>query len=332
MSTSRFARFAIAPLVALPILAALAQEPGETWEVTTEMQAAGMSMPANTQQVCSPKNAPADTPEGVPTQENCEVYDVQRTGTSMRWKIRCAGDPPTSGSGEMHYPDKDNYNGQMHMKVGGDEMQMKMRGRRLGTACDAGAVKKQVAAAQAQAAQSIEEVCRQGVETMAAYTFTGTTGIACPAKYKDQYCAKLKTEAGFDKVAEYGAAGQAAGPYDTGPGAAAAVCGLSAVGAGSFEGIRAQLCAAALAGESSLVFLGRNCVAEGRDLAQRECAGRSFTSPVAERYRDFCTAYARHGALPTPAGATATATTAEEAPKDSAIKAGKKALRGLIGF
>lgn len=331
MSTPRLARFATALIAALPALAALAQEPGETWEITTEVQAAGMSMPANTQQVCSPKNAGEDTPQGVPTQENCEVYDVQRTGTSMRWKLRCTGDPPTSGTGEMHYPDKDNYNGRMQMKVGGDEMQMKMRGKRLGTACDAGAVKKQVAAAQAQSAQYVEEACRNGVDAMTAYTFAGTTGIACPAKYKDQYCARLQTEAGFDKVAEYGTAGQAAGPYDVGPGAATSVCGLSAAGAGSFEALRSQLCSAALGGES-LVFLGRNCVAEGRDLAVRECAGRGFTSPVAEKYRDFCSAYARHGALPAGDAAAAAAPQGEEAPKDSAVKAGKKALRGLLGF
>jgi hypothetical protein len=282
--------------------------------------------------VCSPTNAPQDTPQGVPTQDNCEVYDVQRTGTTMRWKVRCTGDPPTTGTGEMHYPDRNNYNGEMQMKVGGDEMLMKMRGRRTGAACDAGAVKKQVAAAQAQSAQQLEQVCRNGVESMAAYTFTGTTGIECPASYREQYCARLKTEAGFDKVAEYGTAGQPAGPYDSGPGAAASVCGLSATGAGSFEGLRGQLCSAALSGES-LVFLGRNCVAEGRDLAVRECAGRGFTSPVAEKYRDFCSAYARHGALPAGDAAAAASTQGEDAaPKDSAVKAGKKALRGLLGF
>lgn len=332
MSTLRLAHFATALIAALPALAVLAQEPGETWEVTTEMQVAGMSMPARTQQVCTPRDAPEDVPQGVPTQESCEMYDVRRTGASMSWKLRCAGDPPTSGSGEMHYPDKDNYSGQMQMKVGADEMQMKMRGKRLGTACDAGQVKRQIAAAQAQSARHIEETCRQGVETMAAYLFSGsgTAGIECPASYKEQYCARLSTEAGFDKVAGYGASGQTGGPYEMGPGAAAEVCGLPSAGAGSFEGIRADLCRTALAGES-LVFLGRNCVAEGRDLAMRECAGRSYSSPVADKYRDFCTAYARHGALP--AGDTGTAAArAPEAPKDSAIKAGKKALRGLIGF
>lgn len=220
-----------------------------------------MSMPARTQPVCSPKNAPADTPQGVPTQENCEEYDVQRTGTSLRWKLRCAGDPPASGSGEMHYPDKDHYSGQMRMKVGADEMQVKMRGKRLGTACDAGQVNKQIAAAQAQSAQHMEEVCRNGVEAMSAYAFTGTAGIDCPARYKDQYCARLKSEAGFDRVAEHGAAGQTAGPYDSGPGAAASVCALPAGDPGA-----------------------------------------------------------------------ATAPQAPEAPKDPVIKAGKKALRGLIGF
>ena len=32
-----------------------AQEPGNLWEVTTSMEAAGMKMPGSTQQVCAPR-------------------------------------------------------------------------------------------------------------------------------------------------------------------------------------------------------------------------------------------------------------------------------------
>lgn len=303
-----------------------ASEPGELWEVTNSMEAGGMSMPATTRKVCSPTNA-ADEAPGLPETENCEMYDVQRTGSTLRWKVRCKGDPPTSGSGEMTYSGRDSYRGQMHMQVGGDEMLMKMSGRRLGTACDAGKVKRQISAAQAETAVALEQVCRTGVDEMTAYTFTGAMGVQCDVKYRNQYCAKLRTEAGYDKVADLGMTAQGPPQMRADVGAAAALCGLPATGAGSAEGIRGGLCRNALATES-LVFLGRNCREEGRALAMRECAGRNYTSPVAPKYVDFCNAYARHNALPEATNAAPQPAN----PKDSAIKAGKKALRGLIGF
>lgn len=315
-------------LTALPCLPSLAGEPGETWEITSEMQAAGMSLPATTQQICSPKDA-ADEPQGIPTQENCELYDVQHSGSTTSWKMRCKGDPPTSGSGKMTYSGKDSYRGEMHMTVGSDEMHMKMSGRRLGTACDAGRIKRQVAAAQAQSAQYQDQFCKSGVDAMTAYTFTGASGIQCAPGFKNQYCANLKTESGYDKVADMEASAQGPAQLRSDLTAAASLCGLPAAGAGSLASIRGGLCAQALAGES-LVFLGRNCEVEGRELALRECAGRGYSSPVAPKYREFCEAYARHGALP--AAAAGEAATTPDNPRDSAIKAGKKALRGLIGF
>lgn len=326
---STAARTALVLLAAVLCMPALADEPGETWEITTEMQAAGMSLPANTQQVCTPKDAP-DQPPGLQTQDNCEVYDVQRSGSSMRWKMRCTGDPPTSGSGEMTYSGRDSYRGEMHMNVGGDEMRMKLSGRRLGTACDAGKVKRQIAALQAQSAAQQEQICQAGVDGMTAYTFNAANGFQCATKYRDQYCANIRTEAGYDKVADMGVSTQGPAQMRSDLGAAASLCGLPAAGAGSVEDIRGGLCRKALENES-LVFLGRNCEPEGKPLALRECAGRGYSSPVAAKYVDFCNAYARHGALPAAAvGEAATAAPAD--PKESAIKAGKKALRGLIGF
>ncbi len=322
-----FTRGRLLPVLfaALASLPALAQEPGELWEVTSEMQASGMSMPANTQQVCSPKNAAEEPP--VPESDDCDMYDVQRSGNTMSWKMRCKGNPPTTGSGEMTYSGKDSYRGEMRMQVGGDAMRMKLSGRRLGKACDAGKVKRQIAAAQAQSAQYTEQACKAGVDGMTAYTFTGASGMQCDAKYKNQYCAALRTEAGYDKVADMGASSAQAPPQLRADlGAAAALCGMPSTGAGSLEAVRSGLCRNALASES-LVFLGRNCRDEGRDLAIRECAGRNYTSPVAPKYVDFCNAYARHNALPETAGAAAEPAN----PKDSAIKAGKKALRGLVG-
>lgn len=311
---------------------AQATEPGEIWEITTEMQMAGMSMPANKQQVCSPKNKPEA--QGLPDNKDnqCEMYDLKTTGSTTSWKMRCQGNPPTTGNAEITYQGKESYRGQMAMKTGSDEMTMKMAGRRVGTACDAGAVKKQVAAIQAESAKTMEAQCKGAVDSMAPYYFTASSPYKCDAKYKKQFCDRVKTEDGYDKIAptldpkvaqSMGGMGMDAAQLGT-------LCGLSV------ETTRVELCNKALASES-LVFVGRNCPAEGKDLAVRECAGRGYTTPVAKKYADFCSAYARHGLLAgqAPAGDAAAEAAKPQTPGQKAgdaIDAGKKKLRSIMGF
>lgn len=334
LRTTRLTACALGLALATASLAVRAQatEPGELWEITTEMQMAGMSMPANKQQVCSPKNKPEA--QGIPDNKDsqCETYDMKTSGSTTSWKMRCPGPPPTSGNAEITYQGKDAYRGQMAMKTGSDEMTMKMAGRRLGTACDAGAVKKQVAAIQAQSAKAMDDQCKGAVESMSPYFFSASSPYKCDPKYKAQFCARVKTEDGYDKIAPTldPKVAQSMGGMALDATQLGALCGLSV------ETTRVELCNKALASES-LVFVGRNCPTEGKDLAVRECAGRGYTTPVAKKYVEFCSAYARHGLLAgqAPAGDAAAEAAKPQTPASKAgdaIDAGKKKLRSIIGF
>lgn len=311
-------------------LAALANEPGQMWEITNAMEMAGTSMPARTNQVCQAINPENRQVPGANDAEDCKLIDSKVVGSTTKWTATC-------GTGEITYDGNRSFQGVMNLNHEGQQMTMRMSGRNLGTACDAGAVKKQVAAAMAQSAAMMEQSCKQAVEAMWAYQLTPASGMQCDPKYTQQFCGNLRTEAGYDKFAQQ-TDFNAAPNTPMSPTHAASLCGLAVTGnANSFDSIRSGLCNSALANES-LNFLGRNCAPEAKPLAMRECAGRGFTTPVAPKYQEFCTAYARHGLLAgaPPSGDDAAANPAAPAQPenktDSAIKAGKKALKGLIGF
>lgn len=309
--------------------AAFANEPGELWEITNSMEMTGMSMPARTTQVCQPINPANRQVPGAGDSEDCKLIDHKVVGSTTKWTATC-------GTGEITYDSNKSFRGVMNMNHDGQQMTMKMSGRNLGTACDADAVRKQMNAAAAQSAAMMDQTCQSAVEGMQTYILNPQSGMQCDPKHTKQFCERLRTEAGYDKFAEQVDFNAAPGSPMS-PSAGASLCGLAVTGANSLESVRAGLCNSALA-SGSLNFLGRNCAPEGKELAMRECAGRGFTTPVADKYKDFCTAYARHGLLAgaPPSGDDAAANPAAPAQPenktDSAIKAGKKALKGLIGF
>lgn len=315
---------AVAALAALSMPAQAQTEPGDEWQVTTEMQMGGMSMPARTQKVCSPRNS--DEPPGVPEPENgdCEIYDISRTANGMKWSMRCTGEMKATGSGEMTWNGKDAYQGTMTMNTDEGSMAMKMAGKRTGAECDAGAVKKQIAAIEAQTAEYQVQQCREGVKGMMTMYFDGSFPMNCDAKFKQEYCQRLGTEEGYDLVASRDVS-PTTGKADLG--GAGKACGVDT------EATRKKLCDNALKSES-LVFAARHCEQEAAPLAQRECAGRTFTSPPAEKYREFCSTYARHGVAGAGPGDAAPADQpAAEAPKpESPVEMGKKALKKFIPF
>lgn len=327
MST-RTARLGLACTLILTA-AAFANEPGEMWEITNSMEMSGMSMPARTNQVCQAINPANRQVPGANDAEDCKLIDHKVVGSTTKWTASC-------GTGEITYDGNKSFHGVMNVNHDGERMTMKMSGRNLGTACDADAVRKQANAAMAQGAAMLDQTCKSAVDSMAAYTLDPQSGMQCDPKYTKQFCERLRTEAGYDKFAQQVDFNSAANTPMS-PSHAASLCGLAVTGANSIDSVRAGLCSSALASES-LNFLGRNCAPEGKALAMRECAGRGFTTPVADKYKDFCTAYARHGLLAgaPPSGDDAAANPAApaqpETKTDTAIKAGKKALKGLIGF
>lgn len=325
----RTASLGLASALILASVAFAADEPGELWEITNAMEMSGMSMPARTNQICQATNPANRQVPGANDSEECKLIDSKVVGSTTRWTATC-------GTGEITYDGNKSFHGVMNVNHEGQQMTMRMSGRNLGTACDAGAVRKQAEAAVAQGAAMMDQSCKAAVDGMSTYTLNPASGMQCDPKYTKQFCERLRTEAGYDKFAQQVDFNAAPGSPMS-PSTAASLCGLSVTGANSIDSVRAGLCNSALASES-LNFLGRNCAPEAKPLAMRECAGRGFTTPVADKYKDFCTAYARHGLLAgaPPSGDDAAANPAAAAQPenktDSAIKAGKKALKGLIGF
>ena len=178
------------PLTAFALVFAaspsFAQEPGNLWEVTTSMEAAGMNMPGRTQQVCTPANA--EGPEAMSgNDDRCQMSDIRRSPGKFSYKVKC---PDGSGTGEMTYQGKDSYTSVMTMTTGGDTMKMSSKGKRVGS-CDASKVKKQVAAIEAQGNAALAQACAGVPEQMLPAQLAA---LNCDAKYKKQLCERFGTK------------------------------------------------------------------------------------------------------------------------------------------
>ncbi|MBY0398761.1 DUF3617 domain-containing protein [Myxococcota bacterium] len=316
-------------LILLSAATASAAEPGDLWQVETSMEMAGMKMPSQSQQVCTPLKS--EGPEALSGEDDrCTMSIVRRSGNKFSWEVAC---PDGSGSGEMIYQGRDAYTSTMTMTAEGRTMKMMTRGKRIGD-CDASQIKKQVAAAQAQGSQGMEQMCSAMVDALLP---ANLQTYQCKPEYKTQLCSKFQTKAGFAEVASRQAAGQAA----LGAGSLPEVsrfCGVDG------EAMRTKLCGEASRSED-LAFLGKSCPDEAKRIAQRECAGRSFTSPAAVRYRDFCSEFARarmQGDSGDAAGLRGVTGPAESGAPESetpgtnvpgrAVEEGAKKLKGLLGF
>jgi len=292
--------------------AAGAAEPGHLWQVETSMEMPGMNMPGRTSQVCAP--AGAEGPEAMSGGDSeCTMSNVRRSPGRFSFDVAC---PQGSGTGEMVYEGSDKYTSTMTMTTEGRTMKMVTRAQRMGD-CDASQVKRQVAAVEAQSDAAMGQMCASLVETMMPGNLET---YRCGPQYKDQLCRKLSTKAGFAAVAPRQATGQAALDSGTLP-EVARFCGADA------EAIRGRLCGEAARSED-LEFIGSSCPAQSQAIAQRECAGRSFSSPPAERYQAFCGTYARATMQAPPAGDAPPATN----PTGDAVQEGARRLRGMLGF
>ena len=121
-------------VLALPPTAA-AQGKDELWEVTTRMEMPGMpmAMPAQTNRVCVAKSGKDD--DYVPRRENCRVLESKRAGSTLTYKMACAGKDPMTVAGEMTFG-TNSYQGRMQMsgKMEGQPMAMTQTysGKRVG--------------------------------------------------------------------------------------------------------------------------------------------------------------------------------------------------------
>jgi Protein of unknown function (DUF3617) len=301
--------------------ASVPTEPGVEWENTVEMQMAGFSMPAQTTKSCIPKKGMTEPP-GSGKDDKCKVTRMKNDGKTMSWSIACEGKDKMTGEGEITQS-SDGYDGKMTMRTADGEMLMKMRGKKLGTPCDAAAIKRQVANIQAEGAAGMAKVCAESAQGLHVSVFSGPQAICKDPADRKVLCERAATREG---VRSLGAQPETI-RKDLGT-----LCGKD------FAAMRTQACAAAGKEEAStkcvgnekpvLDFIGESCPAETQVVAQRECAGRTYTALQGSCFRSFCTSYAANlldkGKKP--------AAPPQATPEDAAQDAAKKAVKSLLPF
>ncbi len=292
-------------LIAAPIAFGQTQS-GQRWDITTSMEMEGMKLPGQKQQVCVPANA--EGPDAMSGDDKrCKVSDIKSSPGRYSYKVNC---PDGSGTGEMIYHSKDSYTSKMTITADGDTMMIVSEGKRTGS-CDAGQPNKQVAAAQAQVNAAMQQSCSGMADALLP---AGLDQNKCAAKDKQQLCNKLNTQEGYRLARDR----QPSGDPMLDSGLLPAVEKYCGVATGS---TLTRLCADANQRED-LDFLGAQCPALAAPIAQRECAGRSYSTPPAEKYRAFCNSYASDmmqggsGVVPK---------------TQDVLKEGAKRLKGLFG-
>lgn len=300
-------QFAVLLLIAAPAAFSQAQ-PGTNWDITTSMEMEGMKLPGQKQQVCVPANA--EGPDAMSGDDKrCKMSDMKSSPGRYSYKVSC---PDGSGTGEMIYHDKDNYTSKMTITADGETMVIVSKGKRAG-ACDAGKQNKQVAAAQAQADAMMKQSCSTLADALLPASLDTNK---CANKDKQRLCNKLNTQDGYRLASER----QPSGDPTLDSGLLPAVEKYCGVAAGS---TLQRLCDDANRAED-LGFLGAQCPALAAPIAQRECAGRSYSTPPAEKYRDFCNIYARE--IMQGSGDTSIVPKTQDV-----LKEGAKRLKGLFG-
>jgi hypothetical protein len=342
---------------------AQAQQTGELWEMTSSMSMPGMPagmIPAQTQQVCQGQNFDR-TPGQERDRSKCTISNMKRSPTRITYDIKCDGNPPTTGSADYQFEaNRTRMKGTMRMVTKDGEMTMQMSGRKVG-ACDPAEarraqqkqvddMKSQAAAMQKQGDDQQIQACHQDLEKMRP-TF-GVVGMcaageqafcnpnatsaavkkACTADM-GEFCKRYQTRDGLLKI------GNRKDTLDR----SAKLCKQPVAN------VRAKLCPAAVR-DDALHFVALQCPAEAKQIAARECGGRSFTVAAGSKYAEFCAAYRGTVAdagndddAPAPSKARgraasqaqpAPAPAAQPAPADAAQKAvqeGLGKLKGLFG-
>ena len=283
-------------------------QPGHNWDITTSMEMEGMKLPGQKQQVCVPANA--EGPDAMSGDDKrCKMSDMKSSPGRYSYKVTC---PDGTGTGEMIYHNKDSYTSKMTITADGDTMVIVSEGKRTGS-CDAGKPNRQVAAAQAQTNAAMKQSCGAMADALLP---GGLDQNKCAAKDKQQLCNKLNTQEGYRLASER----QPSGEPMLDSGLLPAVEKYCGVAAGS---TLQRLCDEANRSED-LDFLGAQCPALAAPIAQRECAGRSYSTPPAEKYRSFCNSYARD--MMQGGGDTSIVPKTQDV-----LKEGAKRLKGLFG-
>lgn len=103
------------------------------WEVTTQMEMPGMpmKMPPSVMKHCYTKNDVSDQKKIISRDKNCTVTDMKTSANKVTWKMKCTGENAATMTGETVFG-SDSYSSVMKMNSQGQNMTMKVKGKRLG--------------------------------------------------------------------------------------------------------------------------------------------------------------------------------------------------------
>ena len=335
-------------LLALACLGAgaAAADTGELWEVSTQIEMAGLpaGMGSRTARVCNETGDPRKQAEAGDREKKCKMTDFKQSGNRVTMTMTCP--EGTAVMEHVYNAAHTEYKGSMKMTMrDGGKMTMNMSGRKVG-ACDAqqakrereekvAAAKQQMAAAEQQQAAGRKAAaarCAKAVETMnlelldpygrcermpgaceAMKQADPRTASAC-MKSHGELCKRYQTMDGFLRA--------------NGNEEIAQSCRLDR------DAIVASHCPRA-AKAGNLAYLARFCPAEAKPIAQAHCVGRGYTSRLDDEHREFCSQYLARSSLEE-APPRRAPQQAVEAPKPQdavtrGVTQGLNKLKGLFG-
>ena len=290
--------------------------PGEFWELTSSMEAMGMSMPSQTSKECIPLKDDGN-PAGV--DKNCKVTDVKRIPNGSTWKMSC--NDGTTGSGKQTRI-KDTITSDILMNTSDGSMKMSMKGKRIGGSCDTGDKMKAV---MAEAEKSCDLSNKKAHEVIVGATNYTTNGALCAGK-KEPFCSLVKRDLPSDtKAYEMLDVHLKAMPDSN----VVKACGLNV------EAARKSLCKANASNKGEMQFLNKHCAAEAKllreKIRQEECSGRQFTA-ASDKAKCMAGIDTSGDTVASPSDNPTPADQSTSKPGNAATDAadkGKKAIKGL---
>ena len=335
-------RFFAAVVLALPFAVA-AQNTGELWEITSQMNIPGMpaGMGGQTSRVCQGDDPERRAAAEKKDKQECKVKDKKQTATRLQVTMVCKEGTMTID--QQYNAARTEFKGSMKMNTKDGDFTVNTTGRKVGE-CNvqqaakqredqAAAMQKQADAAKAQGAAATKQYvdsqikqCATALDNMQwrEFHFHGQCYKKTDANCKTQldgsnqmspeiakscnarmaeFCKRYQTQEGFLKAKADETAAQA--------------CGVTTAS------VKAAQCPAAAKG-GSLAFLGAYCPVEAKPIAQEHCAGRDYTSKQGGKYARFCEAYLANASLEKPPA------TATDSVKQGVSK-GLDKLKGLFG-
>jgi hypothetical protein len=328
----------------------VAQNNGELWEITSQMNIPGMpaGMGGQTQRVCQGDDPERRAKEDK-DQQDCKVTDKKQTATRLQVTMTCK--QGTMIIDQQYNAARTEFKGSMKVNTRDGDMTINTTGRKVG-ACNvqqankarekelqekADAFKKEHAALMAQGAaaqkQYVDGQIKQCAAALDSMQWRGFGVYSQCYKKTDASC-KTSIDASNQMSPEIARTCNAriadfCKRYQTQEGFlkakadenAAQMCGVTTAS------IKEAQCPKAAQG-GSLAFLGAYCPNEAKPLAQEHCAGRDYTSKMGGKYAAFCQNYLANADFERPRpSATQQATDTVK----QGVSKGLDKLKGLFG-